>query len=274
MAHPHLLVETDGPVRTITLNNPERLNAQTPSLWAALAEEAEELPADIRVVVLKGAGDSFSAGIDTALFTPQGLPGEQSVAQLAMAGADAIEEGIANFQRGFTGWSAVSAVVVAQVRGYAIGAGLQLALAADLRVVAEDAQLAMRETSHGIVPDLGGTKPLVDAVGYARALEICATGRFVSGLEAGAMGLANVAVPSVGLEEATRRLVDRLLSAPDAALRALKPLLHGAVGASLEEQAARERAAQAPLLLGQVAAARASSVERTRACGAPMEWGK
>ncbi|MGN6753300.1 MAG: enoyl-CoA hydratase/isomerase family protein [Intrasporangium sp.] len=254
MAHPHLLVETDGPLRTITLNNPERLNAQTPSLWAALAEEAENLPADIRVVVLKGAGDSFSAGIDTALFTPRGLPGEEGVVQLAMAGSEAIEQGIADFQRGFTSWSSTSAVVVAEVQGYAIGAGLQLALAADLRVVTEDAQLAMRETSHGIVPDLGGTKPLVDAVGYARALEICATGRFVTGLEAGAMGLANVVVPPAGLGEATQRLVDALLAAPDPALRALKPLLRGAAGSSLEEQTARERAAQVPLLLGRLAA--------------------
>ena len=256
MTHPHLLVETDGPVRTITLNNPERLNAQTPSLWAALAEEAESLPGDIRVVVIKGAGDSFSAGIDTALFTPQGLPGERGIPELAMAGADAIDAGIADFQRGFTGWAASPAVVVAQVHGYAIGGGLQLALAADLRVVAEDAQLAMRETSHGIVPDLGGTKPLVDAVGYARALEICATGRFVSGLEAGAMGLANVVVPAAGLARATQTLVAAVLAAPDEAVRALKPLLRDAVGSSLEDQTRRERAAQVPLLLGRLGAAR------------------
>lgn len=255
MTHPHLLVETDGAVRTITLNNPERLNAQTPSLWAALAEEADSLPADIRVVVIKGAGDSFSAGIDTALFTPEGLRGEQGIVQMAMAGAEAIDSGIAAFQRGFTAWATSTAVVVAQVQGYAIGGGLQLALAADLRVVAEDAQLAMRETSHGIVPDLGGTKPLVDAVGYARALEICATGRFVSGLEAGAMGLANVVVPPDGLEAATRTLVEAVLAAPEAALRALKPLLRDAVGSTLEDQARRERAAQVPLLLGRLTAA-------------------
>ncbi|MDN5797680.1 MAG: enoyl-CoA hydratase/isomerase family protein [Intrasporangium sp.] len=254
MTHPHLLVETDGAVRTLTLNNPERLNAQTPSLWAALAEEAESLPSDVRIVVIKGAGESFSAGIDTALFTPQGLPGERGIVELALAGADAIESGIAGFQRGFTGWAQSHAVVVAQVHGYAIGGGLQLALAADLRVVADDAQLAMRETSHGIVPDLGGTKPLVDAVGYARALEICATGRFVTGVEAGAIGLANVVAPPTGLEAATGSLVDALLAAPDEAVRALKPLLRDAVGASRQEQAARERQAQIPLLLSRVRA--------------------
>lgn len=249
MTHPHLLAETDGAVRTITLNNPDRLNAQTPSLWAALAEEAERLPVHVRVVVLRGAGASFSAGIDTALFTPRGLPGEQGIVQLAQAGPEAIEQGIADLQRGFTAWARSHAVVVAQVHGYAIGAGLQLALAADLRVVAEDAQLAMRETSHGIVPDLGGTKPLVHAVGYSRALEICATGRLVSGLEAGAIGLATIVAPAAGLEAATRSLVEALLAAPDAALSSLKPLLREAAASSLEEQTRRERAAQVPLLL-------------------------
>lgn len=257
MTHPHLLVETRGPVRTLTLNQPEKRNAQTPSLWRALAEEATTLPEDVRVVVIKGAGAAFSAGIDVALLGPGGLPGEKGIVELAMAGGEEIEAGIAAFQEGFTSWSRCPAIVIAQVHGHAIGGGLQLALAADLRVVADDAQLAMRETSHGIVPDLGGTKPLVAAVGYARALEICATGRFVSGEEAARIGLANVAVPAADVEEATGRLVKGLLAAPDAALRALKPLLRAAAeGGTLEEQASRERAAQAPLLLGLVASAR------------------
>ena len=65
------------------------------------------------------------------------------------------------------------------MRGYAIGAGFQLALSCDLRVVADDAQFSMKESALGLVPDLTGTKPLVESVGYARALEICATARMV-----------------------------------------------------------------------------------------------
>jgi enoyl-CoA hydratase/carnithine racemase len=115
----------------------------------------------------------------------------------------------------------------------------------------------MRETSLGIVPDLGGTKPLVDAVGYSRALEICATGRFVSGAEAARIGLANLAVPAGELDAATQQLVDGLLAAPAGALRALKPLLQSAAdGGSLLDQTERERAAQVPLLLGMLAAGR------------------
>ena len=84
------------------------------------------------------------------------------------------------------------------MQGHAIGAGFQLALACDLRVVAEDVSFAMRETSLGLVPDLAGTEPLVACVGYARALEICATGRAVRADEAVRLGLAQVAVPGGG----------------------------------------------------------------------------
>jgi enoyl-CoA hydratase/carnithine racemase len=255
MTHPHLKVETDGAVRTITLDNPARLNAQTPSLWRALADEARSLPEEVRVVVLRGAGPSFSAGIDISLFTLVGVPGEESLVDLARGGAEHIAAGIADFQQGFVTWAEVPAVVIAEVQGHAIGGGFQLALAADLRVVASDAQLSMRETSRGIVPDLGGTKALVDLVGYSRALEICATGRVVTGEEAGRLGIANVVAPPGSLGEATRQLVDGILAAPDAALRALKPLLRSAVGADLREQCRRERETQVGLLLGLVAAA-------------------
>ena len=254
MTHPHLLVETDGAVRTITLNHPSRLNAQTPSLWRALAEQARTLPEEVRVVVLRGAGASFSAGIDIALFTPDGLPGEESVIDLARGDAEEIEAGIAAYQEGFVSWASVSAIVIAQVHGHAIGGGFQLALAADLRVVADDARLAMRETSHGIVPDLGGTKPLVDLVGYARALEICATGRIVTGEEAGRLGIANVVAPADELDATTGRLVTSLLAAPTAALRALKPLLRAAGDDDLAGQSVRERQTQVHLLKGLVAA--------------------
>ncbi|MEO7753252.1 MAG: enoyl-CoA hydratase/isomerase family protein [Terracoccus sp.] len=248
MSHPHLHVETDGPVRTLTLDNPSRRNAQTPSLWRALADEAEAVPDSVRVVVIRGAGPSFSAGIDTAMFTPEGVPGEESMAALATEGPERMQEGIAAYQEGFSRWAQCPAVVVAVVQGHAIGAGLQLALAADLRVVAEDARLAMRETSLGLVPDLAGTRPLVDLVGYSRALEICATGRFVSGAEAGAIGLANVVAAPDGLEAAAGALVAAVLAAPEAALTALKPLLRSALDADPEAQLRAERVAQTGLL--------------------------
>ncbi len=246
--HPHLHVHTEGPVRTITLDNPDKRNAQTPSLWLALAEQARSVPDDVRVVVIRGAGPSFSAGINTAMFSPAGVPGEESMPALIARGPQAIADRVGEWQQGFTGWATCPAVVIAQVQGHAIGAGFQLALAADVRVVAYDATFAMRETSLGLVPDLGGTKPLVDLVGYSRALEICATGRFVSAEEAERLGLANVLAPQDELDEATGTLIESILAAPAAASRALKPLLHAAVNSDLPDQTRLERETQAGLL--------------------------
>ena len=247
--HPSLRVERDGPVLTVSLANPAERNAQVPSLWSALAQVGESVPDDVRVVVLRGDGAAFSAGLHRSMLSG-GLPGEPDLMALAAAAGGGLDDAIAGFQRGFTVWGTLPAVVLAVVQGYAIGAGFQLALAADLRLVSDDLQLAMRETSLGLVPDLGGTAPLVAAVGYARALEICATGRFVGAREAVDLGLASAAVPVAQLGAATDDLVAALLAAPVAALRELKPLLRAAVGTHTQDQVAAERAAQARLLRG------------------------
>jgi enoyl-CoA hydratase/carnithine racemase len=246
--HPHLRVTRDGAVLTVMLDNPTRRNAQTPSLWLALAEVAETLDPGVRVVVLKADGPSFSGGIDLAMLTPDGVEGEVSMLAPAAESAEAMAETIAPYQRGFTAWAEVDAVVVAAVQGHAIGAGFQLALAADLRVVAEDAQFAMRETSLGLVPDLGGTKPLVDIVGYGKALEICVTGRAVGAAEAVASGLASVAVPADELAATTADLVAAILTAPEPAARELKPLLRRAATSDRDDQLRHEREAQGRLL--------------------------
>ncbi|MEO8556704.1 MAG: enoyl-CoA hydratase/isomerase family protein [Actinomycetota bacterium] len=249
-----LRVEQSGPVLTITLDRPERRNSQAPSLWTALAEVGEGLPPDVRVVVIRAEGPSFSAGLDRAMLTPDGAPGEPSILALAAGVAGPLEEAIAQFQRGFAIWSEVPAITIAAVQGHAIGAGFQLALACDLRVVADDVAFAMRETSLGLVPDLGGTSPLVRSVGYARALEICVTGRFVGAQEAVAIGLASVAVPLEDLDSAARDLADAILQAPQAAVRELKTLLRHAIDASPADQLKAEREAQGRLLTAMVQA--------------------
>jgi enoyl-CoA hydratase/carnithine racemase len=238
-------VEPAGPVLTVTLDRPEQLNAQTPATWRALAEVGSTLAPEVRVVVLRGAGPSFSAGLDRAMFSPEGLPGEPSLFTLAALDDAALDAAIAGFQSAFTWWSQVPAVTVAAVQGNAIGAGFQLALACDLRVVAQGARFAMRETSLGLVPDLAGTAPLVAAVGYSRALEICATGRWVGAAEAAAIGLATAVVPEADLDGTVDDLVGALLAAPAGALRETVALLRGAAGRTPGEQQAAERAAQA-----------------------------
>jgi enoyl-CoA hydratase/carnithine racemase len=251
--HPMLRVEQSGPVLTITLDRPEQRNAQAPSLWSALAEIGGGLDPSVRVVVIRAEGPSFSAGLDRAMLTPRGAPGEPSVLALAAGAAGALEDAIEEFQRGFSVWAQVPAITIAAVQGHAIGAGFQLALACDLRVVADDVAFAMRETSLGLVPDLAGTSPLVRSVGYARALEICATGRFVGAPEAVAIGLATVAVPAEQLDATVAELADAILNAPEAAVRELKPLLRHAIDASRADQLRAEREAQARLLTAMVA---------------------
>lgn len=234
----------DGAVATVTLANPEKRNAQSPALWRALAEAGRVLPGDVRVAVLRAEGKSFSAGLDRQAFTPEGIEGEPSFQDLAGYADEAFEATLAGYQEAFSWWRRADLVSVAAVQGHAIGAGFQLALAADLRVCADDAQFAMRETGLGIVPDLGGTHPLVGLVGYARALEICATGRYVHAEEAERIGLANLVVPGGQLDGAVADLSAALLSAPRDAVVETKALLAGARSRTYEEQLAAERSAQ------------------------------
>ncbi|MER6133282.1 enoyl-CoA hydratase/isomerase family protein [Streptomyces sp. NPDC001815] len=234
----------DDAIATVTLTNPAKRNAQSPALWRALAEAGRLLPGTVRVVVLRAEGKSFSAGLDRQAFTPEGFEGEPSFIDLARGTDAELDEAIAGYQEGFTWWRRSDIVSIAAVQGHAIGAGFQLALACDLRVVADDVQFAMRETGLGLVPDLTGTHPLVGLVGYARALEICATGRFVLADEAQRTGLANIAVPVGQLDDTVGELTAALLAAPRDALIETKTLLQGAVSRTYEEQRTAERGAQ------------------------------
>nr|WP_202543082.1 enoyl-CoA hydratase/isomerase family protein [Streptomyces sp. SID8382] len=235
----------DDTVATVTLTNPAKRNAQSPALWRALAEAGKRVPGTVRVVVLRAEGKSFSAGLDRQAFTPEGFDGEPSFLDMARGSDSELDATIAGYQEAFTWWRRNDIVSIAAVQGHAVGAGFQLALACDLRVCADDAQFAMRETSLGLVPDLTGTHPLVGLVGYARALEICATGRFVHAEEAERTGLANLVVPAAELDGAVQDLAAALLAAPRDAVIETKALLRGAVGRTYEEQRAAERAAQA-----------------------------
>lgn len=234
----------DDAIATVTLTHPAKRNAQSPAMWRALTEAGALLPGNVRVVVLRGEGKSFSAGLDRQAFTPEGFDGEPSFLDMARGPEHEMDALIAEYQEAFTWWRRNDLVSVAAVQGHAIGAGFQLALACDLRVCAKDAQFAMRETSLGLVPDLTGTHPLVGLVGYARALEICVTGRFVHAEEAQRCGLANVVVPGDELDATVADLAAALTAAPRDAVIETKALLAGAAGRTLDEQRTAERAAQ------------------------------
>ena len=234
----------EGPVATVTLTRPDKRNAQTPVTWAALREFGMNLPGDVRVVVVRAEGASFSAGLDRAMFTPEGLPGVPTFLTVAHAPAEQAERIVEGFQEAFSWLGGSGIISVAAVQGHAIGAGFQLALACDLRVAAEDAEFAMPETSLGLVPDLGGTRILPELVGYSRALEICATGRPVAAAEAARIGLVNLVVPRDDLDGAVHNLVTTLLSPPHEAIVETKALLRGTAMRGSAEQLLAERQAQ------------------------------
>ncbi|GAA1115385.1 enoyl-CoA hydratase/isomerase family protein [Nocardiopsis composta] len=242
-----LRVSIDGELAEITIARPERRNAMTGRTWTTLAHVGQNLPDSVRIVVLKGEGPSFSAGIDLAMFSPEGVPGERSM--MGMVGDDPedraeLDAAIAGYQQGFTWLHRPDIVSIAAVRGHAIGAGFQLALACDLRVLADDAKLCMKEPALGLVPDLAGTKPLVEIVGLPRALEICLTARTVAADEASRLGLAELVVPGAELDAAVADLAAALQAVPRDAAAATKELLQGAAGRTLDEQCAAERSAQ------------------------------
>jgi enoyl-CoA hydratase/carnithine racemase len=245
LARAGLVLELDGPRATITLARQQVLNAQTPATWEGLRRIGESLPDDVRVVVVRAAGRAFSAGLDRRFLTAHevdGQPGIRAIAELSDADADAV---VAGFQSGFSWLREPDRVTVAAVQGHAVGAGFQLALACDLRIVADDVQFCMAETALGLVPDLGGTYPLVRAVGYQRAVEICLSGRRVGADEAVASGLALRAVPAADLDGAVDALVASLLVVPAGAATATLGLLAGvADGRDPSAALAAERAAQ------------------------------
>ena len=214
-------------------------------MWRGLAAIGGSLPDEVRVVVVRGEGPSFCSGIDLRLLS--GEEGADGDAILSPADPG-FEDSIASYQEGFAWLRRPSLISVAAVRGHAIGAGFQLALGCDLRILADDAMMCMKEPSLGLVPDLMGTKPLVDIVGLPRALELCLTGRSVPAAEAGQLRLAELVVPVAELDGAVTDLVAALLAVDPATARATKALLGQAAGNTLEQQAAAERRTQAALL--------------------------
>lgn len=210
-------------------------------MWAELRDISRKMPGDVRVVIVRGEGRAFSAGLD--LSVAQG-GGDSSLPALARMSPAESADRIAGFQEAFTWLRRPSLVTIAAVQGHAIGAGFQLALNCDFRVLAEDARFSMAEVTLGLVPDLGGTKRLTELVGPSRALEICVTGRRLTAAEADKIGLATVVVPNADLAGAVSDLAAAVVAANPGAVAEIKALLAGAPGRTYPEQDRAEREAQ------------------------------
>ena len=194
--------------------------------------------------MLRGDGQSFSAGLDRRLIDGSGIEGEDDIPGLMALDDDAIIDWIDVCQQGFTWLRDPRFISVAVVHGHAYGAGFQLALSCDYRIATPEAAFCMKESALGLVPDLTGTKPLVEAVGYSRALDICATARVVGGEEAAAIGLVNVLADASSLEDEVTAAVARFAGPPHGAVSATKQIVLAASENDLETQRLLERRTQ------------------------------
>jgi enoyl-CoA hydratase/carnithine racemase len=238
----------DG-VADVRLTRPEKRNAIDLAMLESLIAAGEALHRDstVRAVVLSGEGRSFCAGLDISVF--QGLGGKNGVGGGSFADAALARHpgGIASVaQRSVTVWTTLPVPVIAAVHGHALGGGLQLALGADIRIVAPDAQLAVLEMRWGLIPDMSGSQMLPELVGRDVAKELTFTGRIVSGEEAHRLGLAT-RLSETPREDALA-LAQEIATKSPSALRGAKALLDMAGRASIEEGLVAEQEMQRRLI--------------------------
>jgi enoyl-CoA hydratase/carnithine racemase len=241
-------IEIHGGVADVRLNRPEKLNAVDNAMFHALAEAGESIKADrsVRAVVLSGAGRGFCAGLDLDSF--QQMAGASTPDATAGGDIGRREEGrITNLaQQACYVWTEMPAVVIAAVHGAAVGAGIQLALATDIRIVAPDAKLSVLEIRWGLVPDMTGTQMLPRLVGLDVAKELAFTGRMVSGTEAVELGLATRVADDP--HAAAMELANEIAGKNPNAIKGVKALLNMAGQVSLGEAFKIETATMASLI--------------------------
>jgi len=236
-----LTVERDGGVADVRLNRPDKMNAVDPAMFTALIEVADDLATDrsLRCVVLSGEGRSFCAGLDFGRFQKMGS-GPDENGQRPRAGEQLEGRITHRGQQAAYGWTSMPVPVIAAVQGHALGAGMQVALGADIRIVAPDATMSVLEIRWGLVPDMTGTQTLINLVGLDVAKELTFTGRMVSGQEAHRLGLATQ-LSDDPRRDALAMAADIAAKSPEA-IRAAKRLFNAAPKASTADGFAAERA--------------------------------
>ncbi len=246
--------DRDG-VRRIVMQRAEKRNALSEELIRALGEAFEEARDDpeVRCVVVRGNGPMFSSGVD-------------------FGGLSELSENpdmLIPFREGILGaWNLLEQMpkpTICEIHGGCIGGAMELALAADLRVMAEDAVAGLVETRVGLLPDVGGCSRLPAVVGLGIAKELIMTGRLVDGHEAYRIGFANRIGPAAELESLTQSLCDELLACAPLAVGLAKGVLDAVAKPALTETLEREIAAQYKL------ARSADFAEGTRALAAKRQ---
>ena len=209
----------DG-IGTIRLNRPpvNALNEQVTAELADAARAAEGMD-EVRAVIIYGGEKAFAGGADIKV--------------MAEAGYDEMALRSGRLHEAMTAVATVPKPVVAAITGYALGGGLELALAADFRIAGEGARVGQPEIQLGIIPGAGGTQRLARLVGPARAKDLIFTGRMVKAAEAHAIGLVDLVVPDAEVYQAAVDMVKRYASGPALALRAAKQAIDAGLGVDL-----------------------------------------
>ncbi|MBV8644734.1 MAG: enoyl-CoA hydratase/isomerase family protein [Candidatus Eremiobacteraeota bacterium] len=231
-----LLLDTDGPVATVTLNRPAVLNALNLELLDELAGTLAQLDGDasVRAVILTGSGPkAFAAGADIGELNalPNALAGEAQ-ARKGQALTRAIER--------------MRVPVIAAVNGFALGGGCELAMACDVRIASENARFGQPEVNLGILPGYGGTQRTARLLGEGMAMYLCLTGEMIDAPEALRIGLVQRVVPLDGLMAEARRIADLIASKAPLAVAATKRAIVDGASLALDDALALEA-----LLFGQ-----------------------
>jgi 2-(1,2-epoxy-1,2-dihydrophenyl)acetyl-CoA isomerase len=232
-----LIVERDGGVATVRMNNPARLNAMSSTLLAELIDALEALRDDpgARAIVLTGEGRGFSAGADLLSLQEPYLKGERpTLSGFLEAGYNRVIPLLAETPK----------PVVAALNGVVAGAGVSVALACDLRLASEAATFSMAFVKIGLIPDAGSCYHLPRVVGTAKALELALLSDRVDAGEALRIGLVNRVVPAESLMREAHALAARLAELPTAAIGLTKRIFQEASRMDLAETLAREAEVQ------------------------------
>lgn len=256
---PRVTLSVESGVAEVRLNRPDKRNGLDLAMFEALVATGEQIAGDrrVRAVVLSGEGKAFCAGLDWAAF----LAGGPEVGSKLLARGPGSPANLA--QRACWIWAEVPVPVIAAIHGVALGGGLQLALACDIRVATPDAQLAVMELRYGLIPDMSASRTLLQLVRPDIARELIYTGRTVSGDEAARLGL----VTHVAADPLTtaRELARTIAAQSPQAIRAAKALCNAAPDLDTAAALALETALQLPLLgsPNQMEAVRAVLTRRT-----------
>ncbi len=238
--HPQIRVERDGHVATVTIDRPESKNGCTGDMWVSRGEVFRRLPyTGARVVLLTGAGGNFCSGADLS-----GLASSDTAGSSESGESASILDGMRVLGDVVMAIHGCPVPVVAKVDGLCVGAGLGLALAADLTWCSDRARFSAIFAKRGLSLDFGTSWLLRQRIGVHKAKELALTAKIINGTDAHALGLVNAVVPAEQLDAAVREVVDVIAACPPRALSMTKREIDNAGSSSLAQALETEALAQ------------------------------